>query len=240
MDLMPANTKNDIFLLSFTIILSRMLTVCYPTQFEAFDCDLLNSCVALKCQREKDTDVSQQCKIMAAMKISKHVKHSYFIIKACKWTILLLLYFLHFFDNICCTFQSVYSTINVYFQQNEAGVERRYTFRQILLRSRMAPRRGMTRHLWPKYNERDSVSGLGSARVNHNAEFCIFGLHQKILPYHPSKTLNISKNTYIYTSYTKISNLCRQHKKLARHFNNNLAHNNIIIEIRQRREVWCI
>ena len=28
--------------------------------------------------------------------------------------------------------------------------------------------------------------------------------------------------------------------QLARHSNNNLAHNNIIIEIRQSREVWCI
>ena len=29
-----------------------------------------------------------------------------------------------------------------------------------------------------------SVSGLGSARVNHNAELCIIGLNQKISPYH--------------------------------------------------------
>ena len=47
------------------------------------------------------------------------------------------------------------------------------------------------------------VSGLGSARVNHNAEFCTFGLNQKIPPYHPTWVLHISKNTY---------NLCTKNK----------------------------
>ena len=39
------------------------------------------------------------------------------------------------------------------------------------------------------------ASGLGSARVNHNDKFCIFGLNKKISQYLPTKALNNSKNT---------------------------------------------
>ena len=56
----------------------------------------------------------------------------------------------------------------------------------------MAPRRG------PKcicgqnvINVILPVSGLGTARVNHKAEFCMVGLNQKIHMYHPTEALNI-------------------------------------------------
>ena len=55
---------------------------------------------------------------------------------------------------------------------------------------------------WNVVNVLLPVSGFGSARANHNAEFCIFGLNQKT-SYHPTKVLNIAKNTYIYASHTK-------------------------------------
>ena len=44
------------------------------------------------------------------------------------------------------------------------------------------------------------LSGLGIASVNLNAELCIFGLNQKILPYHHKKAQNISKNTLSHTT----------------------------------------
>ena len=68
----------------------------------------------------------------------------------------------------------------------------------------MALHGGETTHLWPNCSFRDFASiRIGSARVNHNAEFCTFGLNPKISPYHPTWVLDISKNTY---------NLCTKNK----------------------------
>ena len=50
-----------------------------------------------------------------------------------------------------------------------------------------------------------TVSGLGGARVNNNAIFCIFKLNKKSPPYPPTKSLNISQNLYLF---------CRRHFKL--------------------------
>ena len=65
----------------------------------------------------------------------------------------------------------------------------------------MALRRGAKRHLLQNvFNVNLPVSRPGSTRVNHNAEFCIFGWHQKNSPYLPTWAFNISENTYNYTS----------------------------------------
>ena len=57
-----------------------------------------------------------------------------------------------------------------------------------------------------------AVSWLGSVRVNRNAEFCIFALNKKMSLHHPTKALDISKNTYNYTSCTKMPNFNPQIK----------------------------
>ena len=58
------------------------------------------------------------------------------------------------------------------------------------------------------------VSGIGNARVNHSGKFCIFGLKQKVSPYHSTPALNIFKNTSNYTSHTKIPNSCPPNKNI--------------------------
>ena len=57
-----------------------------------------------------------------------------------------------------------------------------------------------------------SVAWLGSARVNHNATFYIFGVNQKISLYPHTKALNISWNLWKYTSHTKVPDLCPKTK----------------------------
>ena len=48
------------------------------------------------------------------MQVNKHVKHPYFMVKACKLATLLVPYRLHwFFDKECCTFQSAYGKSNI-------------------------------------------------------------------------------------------------------------------------------
>ena len=59
---MLVNTNNNIFSLT-VIILSKILTLCYPVHIETLAMIYLNSCVALKYQREKLIDVSQLHKI---------------------------------------------------------------------------------------------------------------------------------------------------------------------------------
>ena len=55
-----------------------------------------------------------------------------------------------------------------------------------------------------------SLLELGSARVNPNTTFCVFGLNQIIVLDHPTKVVNISNNTQSYTNLTKICDLCPQ------------------------------
>ena len=62
----------------------------------------------------------------------------------------------------------------------------------------MAPRRVATRHL---VNRLLSISGFGSARVNHNAEFCILRFNQEA----EAPLYRHTKHLTIHTTYTNIS-----------------------------------
>ena len=57
-----------------------------------------------------------------------------------------------------------------------------------------------------------TVPGLGSAIVNHNAEFRIHGLNKKIPPHHPTKALSISRTHKNNTSHKQVHNVCPQNK----------------------------
>ena len=68
MDLMLVNMKNNLFPLISTIILPKVLTLCYPVHLETLAVIYWNSCVALKCQKkQKQIEVSQLHKIMVVM-----------------------------------------------------------------------------------------------------------------------------------------------------------------------------
>ena len=58
-DLMLANMKNNTFPRISTIILPKVLTVCYSVHLEILAVICGNLCVPLKCQREKWIDISQ-------------------------------------------------------------------------------------------------------------------------------------------------------------------------------------
>ena len=59
MDLMLANMNGNRFPVISTIIFLTMLTTCYMVHLEILPVIYWNSCVALKCQKEKSFDVSQ-------------------------------------------------------------------------------------------------------------------------------------------------------------------------------------
>ena len=125
--------------------------------------------------------------IMVVMKINKYVKHSYFILKAWKLTILLLRYcVLWFFDNKCCTTQSVDSEINMKISKERDWILNniKRTLCQILSCPRMEQRGIYGQNV---FNVILLVLGLCSARVNHYADFCIFGLSNTIPLHHPTK-----------------------------------------------------
>ena len=58
MDLVLVNMKNNIFPLISTIILPKVLILCYPVHIETLAVIFWNSCVELKCQKEKLTYLS--------------------------------------------------------------------------------------------------------------------------------------------------------------------------------------
>ena len=111
-DLMLANINDDIFPLISTIVILNVLTLCFPVYLIRLAVIHWNSYAALKCQGER-IDVSQLYKLMVAMEVDKHVKHSYFIVTADKWTILLQLCLHWVFDNTGCTLRRVYNKINI-------------------------------------------------------------------------------------------------------------------------------
>ena len=217
MDVRFADMKNDIVPLITTIIHPKVLTLSYSGHIETLFVIYWNSCVALKCRRQKRIDVSQLHNIMDVMQVNKHIKHSHFIVKACKFIhFLLLLYGQHWFLIIyVALFQYVCSNININLSKERDWSLNQiwHILRRILLWSWVVHRTISTRHLWPNVvNVILPVSGLGSAKVYCKAKFCIFGLNQTIPPHHPRQDLNIFKNTWNCTSHAKIPNLCPQNK----------------------------
>ena len=72
MNPMLTNMTNDIFHLIPTILLTKVLALCYPVNLEILAVIYWNSCVALRCQKEKSIDVSQRYKTMVAMGTSPY------------------------------------------------------------------------------------------------------------------------------------------------------------------------
>ena len=136
---------DDIFPLISTIVILNVLTLCFPVYLIRLAVIHWNSYAALKCQGER-IDVSQLYKLMVAMEVDKHVKHTYFIVTADKWTILLQLCLHWVFDNKCCTLRRVYNKINIK-SPKERGWCFKYikrTLHQIPLWLQMAPHRRAT------------------------------------------------------------------------------------------------
>ena len=119
-------------------------------------------CVALKYQREKKAiDVYQLYGIMVTMKVKKHVKYSHSIVK-----------------------------LRLNKRQGQSLKEIKHILRRIMFTDGCSLWL-LTEEQINIYDETTgnmilSVSGLGSARVHYNADFCMFRFYPKFPLYHPT------------------------------------------------------